>query len=73
MLQVPFQDVEQSVEDAKAEATAIATKLADDEHRETHDILVVKKNHLTAALHDTRKGLSTLEKKSKSAKSAWMS
>ena len=68
MLQVPFQDVEQSVEDAKAEAAAIATKLADDEHRETHDILVVKKNNLTAALHDTRSNLSTVENKTRECK-----
>ena len=61
MLQVPFQDVEQSVEDAKAEAAAIATKPADDEHRGTHDILVVKRNNVTAALHDTNIDLSTLE------------
>ena len=61
MLQVPFHDVEQSVEDAKAEAAARATKLADDEPRKTHDTLVVKKNNLTAALHDTRNDLSSLE------------
>ena len=63
MLQVPFQDVKQSVKDAKAEAAAVATKLADDEHRERHDILIAKKTHLTAALHDTICDISSLENK----------
>ena len=62
VLQVPFHDVEQSVEDTKAGAAVRSTRLADDENRKTHDTLAVKKNNLTAALQDTRNDLSTLER-----------
>ena len=68
MLQVPFHDVEQDVEDAKAEAAARAAKLADDEHRKSHDSLVADKINVTAALHDTRHNRSTLERKIRECK-----
>ena len=68
MLQVPFHDVEQGVLNAKAEAAARAIKLADAEHQKTHDTLVVNKTNVTAALHDTRKDLSTLEKEIRECK-----
>ena len=63
MLGVTFHDVEQSVETAKAEAAATATKLADDEYHEKHDILVTTQNHLTAALNDTQGDLASVESK----------
>ena len=49
MLQVTFNDVEQSVATAKAEAATTAIQLLDDEHHEKHVILVATQNYLTAA------------------------
>ena len=68
MLQVPFHNVEQGVQDAKADAAARATILADAEHQKTHDILVANKTNVTAAVHNTRKDLSTLEKEIRECK-----
>ncbi|CAM9898755.1 unnamed protein product, partial [Ascophyllum nodosum] len=63
ILGVTFHDVEQSVETAKAEAAAIAIKLADDEYHEKHDVLVASQNPLTAALNDFQGDLVSLESK----------
>ena len=62
MLQIPFHDVERGIQDAKAEAAAYATKIADNKHRKFHDKLVATKTNITASLHDTRKNLSSLQK-----------
>ena len=51
MLGVTFHDVKRSVETAKAEAAATAIALADAEHDEKYDVLVVDKTHITAAFN----------------------
>ena len=68
MFEVTFHDVERSVETAKAEAAATAIQLADDEHREQHDLFVANQNHLISALHDTRGELASLESKIRECK-----
>ena len=62
MLKVPFYDVGQGVQDAKAEAAARSSKLVDDEYRKSHNELVVTKATVTASLHETREDLTCLEK-----------
>ena len=68
MLQVPFHDVEQGVQEAKTKAAERVTKLADAEHQRTHDTLVANKTTVTAALHNTRRDLSNLENKIRECK-----
>ena len=69
ILRIPFHDVERSIQEAKDEAAAYATKLASTEHRKTHDTLVANKTNITASLHETRKGLASLEKDIQECKS----
>ena len=62
ILRIPFHDVERSIQEAKDEAAAYATKLANTERHKTHDTLVANKTNITASLHETRKSLTSLEK-----------
>ena len=61
MLRIPFHDVERGLQEAKAEATAYATELADSEHRKNHDRLVANAANVTAFILETRTAFTFLE------------
>ena len=64
-----LQDVERGLQEAKAEAAAYATELADSEHRQNHDMLVSNASNVTASVHETRTALTTLKQDIRQCKS----
>ena len=64
MLEVTFNELEKSVEAAKAEAASTAIQLADDEHLKKHNVLVEDETKITAAFDENNATLASLERRS---------
>ena len=61
MLRISFHDAEHGLQEAKAEAAAYATELADSEHRKNDDMLVANAPNVTASILGTRTAPTPLE------------